>query len=89
MTDGLTNGAEGVIENIDFRVSFPHLEISRKQHREYAHLYNTHIYKNGPSVLELTKKFRINKKVKYKFFGVNFHFDLLLPKVFIVVKVKH
>ena len=43
-----------VIENIDFRVknsirpsviwvSFPHLEIGRKQRREYAHLYNAQI----------------------------------------------
>ena len=54
VTDGLTNGAECVIENVDFRVknsirpsviwvSFPHLEIGRKQRREYAHLYNTQI----------------------------------------------
>ena len=73
VTDGLTNGAECVIQNIDHRVenstrpsiiwvSFPHPDIGRKQHREHAHLYNTHINKNWTPVLEVTKQFEINKK---------------------------
>ena len=73
VTDGLTNGAECVIQNIDYRVenstrpsiiwvSFPHPDIGRKQHREHAHLYNTHINKNWTPVLEVTKQFKINKK---------------------------
>ena len=73
VTDGLTNGAECVIQNIDYRVenstrpsiiwvSFPHPDIGRKQHREHAHLYNTHINKNWMPVLEVTKQFKINKK---------------------------
>ena len=50
VTDGLTSGAECVIEYIDYRVenstrpsimwnSFPHLGIDRNQRRENAHLY--------------------------------------------------
>ena len=77
VTDGLTNGAECVIEDIDYRVenstrpsiiwvSFPHPDIGRKQHREHAHLYNTHINKNWTPVLEVTKQFQINKKSKVK-----------------------
>ena len=100
VTDGLTNGVGSVIGNIAFRVenfiklsiiwvSFPHLEIGRKQCRGYAYLHNTHMNKNWTPVLEVTKRFQINKKVKYKFFDINFHLDLLLPKLFIVVKVTH
>ena len=77
VTDGLTNGAECVIQNIDYRVenstrpsiiwvSFPHPDIGRKQHREHAHLYKTHINKNWMPVLEVTKQFQINKKSKVK-----------------------
>ena len=75
VTDGLTNGAECVIENIDYRVdnstrpsiiwvSFPHPDIGRKQRRENAHLYKTDINKNWTPVLEVTRQFRINKKTK-------------------------
>ena len=57
VTDGLTNGAECVIENIDYRVenstrpsiiwvSFPHPDIGKKQRREHAHLYKANINKN-------------------------------------------
>ena len=73
VTDGLTNGAECVIENIDYRVenstrpsviwvSFPHSEIGQKQRREYRHLYKGTINKNWTPVLEVTRQFRINKK---------------------------
>ena len=73
VTDGLTNGAECMIENIDYRVenstrpsiiwvSFPHPEIGKKQRREYAHLYKGTINKNWTPVLEVTRQFRIIKK---------------------------
>ena len=96
VTDGLTNGAECVIENIDYRVdnstrpsiiwvSFPHPD----QRRENAPLFKTDINKNWTPVLEVTRQFRINNKVKYKFFGDNFRLDLLLQRLFTVVKVIH
>jgi len=73
VTDGLTNGAECVVENIDYRVdnstrpsiiwvSFPHLDIGRKQRRENAHLYKANVNRNWTPVLEVTRQFRINKK---------------------------
>ena len=75
VTDGLTNGAECVIEDIDYRVdnstrpsiiwvSFPHLEIGRRWRREHAHLYNTDKNKNWTPILEVTKQFQIHKKSK-------------------------
>ena len=71
VTDGLTNGAECVIENIDHRVenstrpsiiwvSFPHPDIGRNLLRENAHLYQATIDKNWTPVLEVTRQFRIN-----------------------------
>jgi len=98
VTDGLTKCAECVVENIDYRVhnstkpsiiwvSFPHLDIGRKQRRENAYLYKGNVNRNWAPVLEVTLQFRINKKVKYKFFGDNFHLDLLLSRLFTVVKV--
>jgi len=68
VTDGLTNGAECVIENIDYRVesstrpsiiwvSSPHPDIGRNQHRENAHLYKATIDRNWTPVLEVTKQF--------------------------------
>ena len=73
VTDGLTNGAECVIENIDYRVdnsnrpsiiwvSFPHPDIGKKQRRENSHLYKTNMNINWTPVLEVTRQFRINKK---------------------------
>ncbi|XP_078383840.1 uncharacterized protein LOC144666317 [Oculina patagonica] len=73
VTDGLTNGAECVIENIDYRVenstrpsiiwvSFPHPDIGRNQRRENAHLYKAKINKNWTPVLECSRQFRVNKK---------------------------
>lgn len=75
VTDGLTNGAECIVENIDYRVenstrpsiiwvSFPYLEIGKKWCKEHAHLYNTGINKNWTPILEVTKQFQINKKSK-------------------------
>ena len=71
VTDGLTNGAECVIENLDYRVenstrpsiiwvSFPHPDIGRNLLRENAHLYQAIIDKNWTPVLEVTRQFRIN-----------------------------
>ena len=77
VADGLTNGAECVIEIIDYRVenssrpsiiwvSFPLFDIGKKQHREHAHLYKTNINKNWTPILEVTRQFRINKKNQIK-----------------------
>ena len=57
VTDGLTNGAECVIEKIDYRVenstrpsiiwvSFPHPDIGRNLRRENAHLFKATIDRN-------------------------------------------
>ena len=73
VSDGLTNGAECVIENIDLRVenssrpsiiwvSFPHPDIGRNQRTENAHLYKATINRNWTRVLEVTRQFRVNKK---------------------------
>ena len=73
VTDGLTNGAECVIENIDYRVenstrpsiiwvSFPYPDIGRNQRKENAHLYKATIDRNWTPVLEVTRQFRVNKK---------------------------
>ena len=76
VTDGLTNGAECIVENILTElienstrpsiiwVSFPYLEIGKKWRKEHAHLYNTGINKNWTPILEVTKQFQINKKSK-------------------------
>jgi len=71
VADGLTNGAECVIENINYRVenctrpsiiwvSFPHPDIGRNQRRENAHLCKATIDRNWTPVLEITKQFRVN-----------------------------
>ena len=73
VTDGLTNGAECVIENIEYRVenstrpsiiwvSFPHPDIGRNLRRESAYLYKATIDRNWTPVLEVTRQFRVNKK---------------------------
>ena len=63
VTDGLTNGAECVIQNIDYRVEnsnrqsiiwvpFPNCNIGRKQQRENMHLYKTNISKDWTQFLK-------------------------------------
>ena len=100
VTDGLTNGAECVIENIDYRVenstrpsiiwvSFPHPDIGRNLRRENALLCKATIDRNWTPVLEVTRQFQINKKVKSKLSGANFRLDLLLPRLFTVVRATH
>lgn len=72
VTDGLTNGAECVTENIDYRVenstrpsiiwvSFPHPAIGRNLRREKAYLHKETIGRNWTPVLEVTRQFRVNK----------------------------
>ena len=75
VTDGLTNGAECVIKNIDYMVKnssrpsiiwvlFPDADVGKKQHREIMHLYNTKttIDRTWTLILEVTRQFRINWK---------------------------
>ena len=75
VTNGLTNGAECVIKNIDYRVEnssrpsiiwvlFPDTDIGKKQRRENMHLYNTKtiINRTWTPILEVTRQFRINQK---------------------------
>ena len=75
VTDGLTNGAECVIKNIDYRgenssrpsiiwVLFPDVDIGTKQRRENMHLYNIKPIKDRTwtPILEVTRQFRINRK---------------------------
>lgn len=73
MTYGLTNGAECVIENIDYRVdnsnrpssiwvSFARTDIGKKQRTENAHLYEAKMNKNWTPILEVTRQFRVTKK---------------------------
>lgn len=65
-----------MVQNIDYRVekssrpsiiwvSFPDIDIGRKQRKENAHLYNKkNINKNCTPILEITRQFRINKKTQ-------------------------
>lgn len=75
VTDGLTNGAECVIKNIDYRVEnssrpsiiwvlFQDAAIGKKQRKENAHLYKTKgiIDRAWTPILEVTRQFRINRK---------------------------
>ena len=86
VTDGLTNGAECVIKNIDYRVEnssrpsiiwvlFPDTDIGKKQRKENMHLYNTKpiIDKTWTPILEVTRQFRINRKNQVQFFADSFH----------------
>ena len=73
VSDGLTNGTECVIKEIDYRVEnstrpsiiwvlFSYIDIGRNQRKEYAHLYKTNIIKDWTPLLEVTRQFTINKK---------------------------
>ena len=73
-SDGLTNGAECIIMNIDYRVesssrpsivwvSLEILTLAKKQRKDNAHLYNRKsILRNWTPILEVTRQFRIYKK---------------------------
>ena len=75
VSDGLTNGADCVIEDIDYKVenstrpsvtwvSFSHPDMGRKQRTDNDNLYKTNTNKNWTPVLEITWQFQINKKSK-------------------------
>jgi len=71
--DGMTNGAECIIEKIDYRVanssrpsiiwvSFSENSIGHNHRKEYFHLYHNNINKSWTPVLEICRQFRFNKK---------------------------
>ena len=71
--DGMTNGAECVVESIDYRiekssrpsiiwVSFSDPDVGRKCCRNNLHLYNNNVNKDWTPVLEVMKQFKIAKR---------------------------
>lgn len=73
--DGMTNGAECIVENIDYRVvnstrpsiiwvSFQEstCNIGKNHRRDYSHLYTKHIDKTWTPVLEVTRQFKVDKR---------------------------
>ncbi len=77
VTDGLTNGAECVVQKIDYRVdnstrpsiiwvSFPQLDIGKNQRKENAHLYTSYINTTWTPILEITRQFQTTKKSQVK-----------------------
>ena len=73
VTDGMTNGAECVIEKIDDRVkdstrpsitwvSFPEASIGQNFRNEFAHLFTINVDRTWKPILEITKQFKISKQ---------------------------
>ena len=73
VTDGMTNGAECIVEKIDYRVtqssrpsiiwvSFSQTAIGNNCRKEYSHLYNKDINNSWTPVLEISRQFRLNKR---------------------------
>lgn len=73
VTDGMTNGAECMVEKIDYRVtnsnrpsiiwvSFPQTNIGKSHRKEYAHLYANNEHKTWTPILEITRQFKISKR---------------------------
>ena len=73
VTDGMTNGAECVIEKIDYRVensarpsiiwvSFPQASIGQNHRNEFAHLFAKNMDKTWTPILEITRQFKISKR---------------------------
>ena len=73
VTDGMTNGAECIVEKIDYRVtnsnrpsiiwvSFPQTNIGKSYRKEYAHLYTNNEDKTWTPILEITRQFKISKR---------------------------
>lgn len=71
--DGMTNGAECIIEKIDYRVinsnrpsiiwvSFPQTNIGKNHRKEYAHLFTNNKDKTWTPILEITRQFKISKR---------------------------
>lgn len=72
VTDGMTNGAECIIEKIDYRVinsnrpsiiwlSFPQTNIGKNYRKEYTHLFTNNEDKTWTPILEITRQFKISK----------------------------
>ena len=70
VTDGLTNGAECIVEKTDYIssrpsiiwVSFPDAHIGLNHRKEYAYLYNNTTDKSWTPILEITRQFKISKR---------------------------
>lgn len=73
VTDGMTNGAECVIEKIDDRVkdstrpsitwvSFPEASIGQNLCNEFVHLFTINVDRTWKPILEITKQFKISKQ---------------------------
>ena len=73
VTNGMTNGAECIVEKIDYRVtnsnrpsiiwvSFPQTNIGKSHRKEYAHLYTNNEDKTWTPILEITRQFKISKR---------------------------
>jgi endonuclease/exonuclease/phosphatase (EEP) superfamily protein YafD len=73
VNDGMTNGADCIIQKIDYRVrhsnrpsiiwvSFPQTDIGRNHRKEFAHLFTNNVDKTWTSVLEITRQFKISKR---------------------------
>ena len=73
ITDGMTNGAECLIEKIDYRVkdstrpsiiwvSFPQASIGQNQRNQFAHLFTKNMDRTWTPILEITRQFKISKR---------------------------
>ena len=73
--DGLTNGAECIVKRIDYRVLnssrpriiwvlFQDCNIGKNWRKEYSHLYDETAEQNWTPILEISRRFKINKNRK-------------------------
>ena len=73
VTDGMTNGAECVVEEIDYSVenstrpsiiwvSFPQASIGQNDRNELAQLFTKNINTTWTPILEITRQFKISKR---------------------------
>ena len=73
ITGGMTNGAECLIEKIDYRVkdstrpsiiwvSFPQASIGQNQRNQFAHLFTKNMDRTWTPILEITRQFKISKR---------------------------
>ena len=83
VVDGMTNGAECIVEKIDYRVpdssrpsiiwvSFQEPTVGCKQRKEFSHLYSEQIEKNWTPVLEITRQFQLFQKKQVQVFRRQF-----------------
>ena len=72
VVDGMTNGAECIIQKVDYRVPgslrpsiiwvlFQEEHIGKDYRKEYSHLYNQSIDRHWVPILEVTRQFRRHK----------------------------